>query len=250
MTPAHPFLAFDHIDDIGLLTLNLPPQNFVPQPDFIDLDELKKWIVVNNFKGLIIQGAGRHFSAGADLKKLFQFALDEKQLIGKMAKGKALLDFIYNLNIPVIGAIKGSCFGAGLEIALACHIRVCTSNSLFAFPEINHNLMPGLAGTLRLSEVAGFSNAMKMMLTGDIFNAEKALEMKLVDYVTDEKDIKDFALKMMKRMTDHRPREVIHSIMTSLHNYRKLSFAEALREETRLFCKLAAAEARKLSTSE
>jgi len=59
-----------------------------------------------------------------------------------MNKGKALLDYISNLNIPVIAAIKGSCFGGGLEIALACHIRVCTQNAMFAFPEVNINLMP------------------------------------------------------------------------------------------------------------
>jgi len=56
----------------------LPPQNFIPFPDFIEIEELRNWIESNQFKGLIIQGAGRHFSAGADLKNLYELARNEK----------------------------------------------------------------------------------------------------------------------------------------------------------------------------
>ena len=245
MNPTHSFLIFDKIDDIGIITINLPPQNFIPFPDFIDIDELHTLIERNHFKGLIIQGAGRHFSAGADLKNLYVLARDEEQLISRMNKGKALLDYISNLNIPVIAAIKGSCFGGGLEIALACHIRVCTENSLFAFPEVNINLMPGLAATVRLPNITGFSNATTMILSGDITDAETALKIKLVDHISTDKDISAFALKLIKKMTDHHLPQVIHSIMTSLHNSRNLPYKEALDEETRLFCKLAITEAKK-----
>ena len=242
-------LIFDKIDDIGILTINLPPQNFIPVPDFIDIEELNTWIERNKLKGIIIQGAGRHFSAGADLKILHELATDECELISRISKGKALLEYISNLNIPVIAAIKGSCFGAGLEIALACHIRVCTSNALFAFPEINHNIMPGLAATVRLPNVTGFSNATKMILSGDISDAETALKIHLVDHISDDKDIASFALKLIKKMTDHRLLEVIQSIMLSLNNSRKLSYEQALNEETRLFCKLAIAEAKRNTPS-
>ena len=249
MNPSQQVLVFDHIDDIGILTINLPPQNFIPVPDFVDIEELNVWINTNKLKGIIIQGAGRHFSAGADLKILHELATDECELISRMTKGKALLEYISNLNIPVVAAIKGSCFGAGLEIALACHIRVCTTNSMFAFPEINHNIMPGLAATVRLPNVSEFSNATKMILSGDITDAETALRIHLVDHISDDKDITSFAVKLIKRMTDHRFLEVIQSIMTSLNNSRKLSYEQALNEETRLFCKLAIAEAKRNITS-
>jgi len=245
MNPTHPYIIFDKIDDIGIVTLHLPPQNFIPVPDFIDDKELHAWITKNQFKGIIIQGAGRHFSAGADLKNLFDLARDEKQLISRMNKGKDLLEYISNLKIPVIAAIKGSCFGGGLEIALACHIRVCTENALFAFPEVNLNLMPGLAATVRLPQLTGFSNATSMILTGDITDAGTALKIKLVDHISGDKDISLYALKLLKKMTDHHLLEVIHSIMTSLHNSRKLPYKEALAEETNLFCKLAITEAKK-----
>jgi enoyl-CoA hydratase len=238
-------LVFDKIDDIGILSINLPPQNFIPVPDFVNIEELDIWISKNKLKGIIFQGAGRHFSAGADLKILQELAKDESQLINRISKGKELLEYISNLNIPVIAAIKGSCFGAGLEIALACHIRVCAANSMFAFPEINHNIMPGLAATVRLPHISGFSNATKMILSGDITDAQTALKIQLVDHISDDKDIASFALKLIKRMTDHRLLEVIQSIMTSLNNSRKLSYEQALNEETRLFCKLAISEAKR-----
>lgn len=238
-------LAFDKKDDIGILTINLPPQNFIPVPDFVEIEELHAWIENNKLKGIIIHGAGRHFSAGADLENLHLLAIDHNQLLSSIGKGKALLEYISNLNIPVIAAIKGSCFGAGLEIALACHIRVCTANSMFAFPEINHNIMPGLAATVRLPNISGFNNATKMILTGDITDAETALKIHFVDYISDDKEIASFALKLIKKMTDHRLLEVIQAIMTSLNNSRKLSFDEALAEETKLFCKLAVAEAKR-----
>ena len=245
MNPSKSIFLFNKTDDIGILSINLPPQNYIPAPDFSDIDELNNWIVKNKFKGLIISGEGRHFSAGADLKNLRELAFDEKQLFSRITKGKELLDYINDLNIPVIAAIKGSCFGGGLEIALACHIRVCTQNALFAFPEINQNIMPGLAATVRLPALSGFNNAAKMILTGDITDAETALKIRLVDYISDDKDIISFALKLLKRMTENRLIEVIQSIMTSLHNFRKLSYEAALAEETRLFCILAKAEAEK-----
>jgi enoyl-CoA hydratase/carnithine racemase len=242
---SQPSFIFEKFNDLGLLTINIPPQNFIPVPDFIDVEKLDTWVVQNKLKGIIIQGAGRHFSAGADLKKLHELASDEYQLMNRITKGKELLDYISNLNIPVIAAIKGSCFGAGLEIALACHIRICTSNVLFAFPEINQNIMPGLAGTVRLPNLAGFSNATGIILSGDIFDAQTALKIKLVDHLSEDKDIASFAIRLMKKMTDHRLLEVIQSIMTSLNNARKLPYEQALNEETRLFCKLAIAEAKR-----
>ena len=105
--------------------------------------------------------------------------------------------------------------------------------------------MPGLAATVRLPNITGFSNATTMILSGDITDAETALKIKLVDHISTDKDISAFALKLIKKMTDHHLPQVIHSIMTSLHNSRNLPYKEALDEETRLFCKLAITEAKK-----
>ncbi len=139
------FLKMELQDCLGIITLNNPPQNFIPTPDFIDEDALVSFLQMQEIKGIVITGNGRHFSAGADLENLKSLSLFPEELSKSLTYGKKLLSIIENSNLPVVAAIKGICFGGGFEIALSAHIRVCSENALFAFPEINHQLMPGLA---------------------------------------------------------------------------------------------------------
>lgn len=231
-------------DSIGILTINSPPENYLEEPEFAELSQLKQWTGTNTIKGIIINGKGRHFSAGANLKNLYKWSEDPNELKERLEKGKIVLEYIENLNIPVIAAIKGTCFGGGLEIALSCHIRVCGKNTLLAFPEVNHNLMPGLGATIRLPRLTETHNTVQFLLTGDLINAETALELRLVDYVVPSKDVIDFALKLMKKMVNNRPLKVIHSVMRSIRNANKMPFESAMIEETKMFCELAILEAR------
>ncbi|MEI7983715.1 MAG: enoyl-CoA hydratase-related protein, partial [Bacteroidota bacterium] len=127
--------------------------------------------------------------------------------------------------------------------ALACHIRICSENALFAFPEINSGILPGLGGTVRFQELAGFNESLKMILGGDMINAGVALEMKLVDQITPKDKLFSHSFNLLKKMTHDRPIGVIHGVMQALHNGRNLSLGDAMLEETRIFCKLAMAEA-------
>ncbi len=88
----------------------------------------------------MIEGKSRHFSAGADLEVLKRQLNDQKAFQDQLIKGNLLLDYIDKLEIPVIAAISGICFGAGFEIALASDIRIAEENAFFAFPEVNHGL--------------------------------------------------------------------------------------------------------------
>ena len=228
--------------DIGILTLDSPPENYLEDPEFIPLEVIRKWTSYDYLKGIMICGAGKHFSGGGKLDNLFRMIREKDNLSECMEGGKAVLDHIENLNIPVITAIQGICFGGGLEIALASHIRVCAENSLFAFPEINHGIIPGLGGTVRATELIGFHNSLKLIMSGDMINAEDALEMKLVDYIVSKSKLFEFCFSLMQKMTQDRPLPVIHAVMTALRNARNLSSYEAMKEETRLFCSLALAE--------
>jgi enoyl-CoA hydratase len=225
--------------ETGILSLHNPPENFIEEPEFINRKEFEELLNHTPLKGLIIKGTGRHFSAGADLLKLREMAQNEDFLNEKISKGKDLVQFIRDLNIPVVTAVRGVCFGGGLEIALACHIRICSENALFAFPEVNHGIMPGLGGTLMLPKLIGEGNAVEIILSGEIVDSQRALALKLVDYVVPVKELKNYAVGFLERMTADREIEVIHSVMESIHNSRKLSFENALKEETKLFCSLA-----------
>jgi enoyl-CoA hydratase/carnithine racemase len=230
------------IDDIGILILENPPQNYLTDPEFIPVEELEEWIENNNLKALIIVGSGRHFSGGANLDSIYAMAEESKQMESRMEKGKELLNYLQDLDIPVAAAISGVCFGGGLEIALACHLRICSENALFAFPETNHDLMPGLGGTSRLGERIPFKDSLRMILGGDMINAEEALLLKVVDTVVHDEKPLTYALNFLKKITEGRQRKVINYVMKALKNSRKLSFEESMLEEIRMFCDLARIE--------
>lgn len=231
-------IKWDREGDIGFLSISNGKENYLDTPDFISLDQLKKWTSEDGLKGVIIHGVGRNFSAGANTKKLAELSLNKDLLSQKMNEGKKILDVIENLNIPVIAAINGVCFGGGLEIALAAHMRVASPKALFAFPEINHGIIPGLGGIYRLSELV-HKGSYEVLLNGDMLNAEKAKKIGLVDYVSEEKNALALAKEKLDNMTKDRSIEVIESVMQTIKNSKSLGKEEALKIETELFCKLA-----------
>ena len=195
---------------------------------------------------MIFTGKGRHFSAGADRDKLFELASDGSNLKEKIRKGSEILKYISEIGIPTMAAIKGVCFGAGFEIALACHIRICSEKSIFAFPEVNLNLMPGLNGTVRLPGLVGIGNAVELLLSGDTIDSERAYELKLVNHIVPTKEVFNFTVSLMNKMVKDRPIKVINYIIRSIHNYNKLSFNEAIEEEAKMFCELADDEVKRI----
>ncbi|MGE5425418.1 MAG: enoyl-CoA hydratase/isomerase family protein [Syntrophothermus sp.] len=240
-------VLFEVRGQTGIVRLNNPPQNSLAKPEFVPLNHLQNWIYYSHLKGLLITGAGRHFSSGAEIDGIFSEGFQE-HAEQEMQKGKELLAFISLLEIPVFCAVKGVCFGGGLEIALACHYRVADPRALFAFPEVNHGLMPGLGGTQLVSETMSAMDALKMLLGGDMVNAEEALKMKLIDGLAE--DPENFSVQLLKKMTEDRPLKVINSIMKAIHNTTRLSREQALKEETRMFCELARQEGLRRRSSE
>jgi enoyl-CoA hydratase/carnithine racemase len=229
-------------DDIGILVLDNPPQNYLTDPVFIPVNELEEWIERNKLKALVIVGSGRHFSGGANLDSIFEMVENDQKMESRMEKGKELLTYLQDLTIPVVAAISGVCFGGGLEIALACHLRICSENALFAFPETNYGLMPGLGGISRLSERIPLKDSLKMILGGDMINAEEALLLKVVDTIVRNEEPLTYTLNFLKKITEGRQRKVINYVMKAFKNSRKLSFEESILEETKMFCELARIE--------
>jgi enoyl-CoA hydratase len=232
-------------DNIGVLTIDNPPQNLLIDPEFVETSTFLKWTASKDIKGLIIMGNGRNFSAGADKENLYKNAENKKLMQEQIKKGTELLQIIEGLEIPTIAAIKGACFGGGLEIALACHIRVASDKAMFALPESELNLMPGLNGILRLPKLISASEALKLILSGDIIDAETALKLKLVDYVTTSDNVFNYSFNLIKHMTENKRIEVINYIIKSFNNFKTLNFEKAMEEEMKMFCDLAYNEAKR-----
>lgn len=226
------------VNNIVTLTLNNPPGNILTEPAFIDLDVLHLFLQENKSRTLIISGAGRHFSSGADLN-IINRKVKEETLFADLQKGKELLNYLYNLDIPVISAIEGVCFGGGLEIALSSHIRVISEKSLLAFPETMHNLMPGLSGNYLVKRYLTMGKSLEFILANKILTADQAIKEGIADYLCPAKTSYEFALDLADKMTRDKPIEVINSVMKAIKNSYRLNREDALEQETLLFCQLA-----------
>jgi len=226
------------VDDYGVLTLNNPPQNFLTEPEFVRLSDLRSWTANESLRGLIIQGKGRHFCAGADKDNILSVQ-GEEDIRRNLAKGKEILDYFWDLPIPTVAAIKGVCLGGGLEVALSCHIRICSEKSVFSFPETGLGIIPGLQGTVKLPGLIGMANAIEMLLTCKTLNAQEALDLKLVDYVVPKNEVFDSSLHFLKNLTRDRPIGVIHAVVKSFVNARKLPDDKAIEEGIKVFSDLA-----------
>jgi 3-hydroxyacyl-CoA dehydrogenase len=121
------------------------------------------------FKGIVLTGGGKAFSAGADIQE-FAGGLDGATFAAPFLGH--VVDAVEACNKPVIAAVAGVCFGGGLELALGCHGRVAAPGARFALPEIKLGVLPGAGGTQRLPRLIGVEGALEMILSGDPIDAD------------------------------------------------------------------------------
>ncbi len=231
-------LTYTIKDKIGWIELSNPPYNTLTEPVFADRQELHDFLNEPTIKAVIVKGKGRHFCAGADLKQLRE-QVDATGFAALLDEGKTLLNMISTATVPVIALISGSCMGAGLELALACHFRYATTTALLGLPESERDLLPGFGGTVRAQQVMGRGRALSLILSGKLISGMEAFEMGLVDCTTAPKDLEKEGLTFLRSLTVGRPPELIRAIMTAIHNGERMPKDEALREETSLFCEMA-----------
>lgn len=138
---------------------------------------------------VILTGSGeKSFVAGADIKEFADFTIAQG---GELAqKGQeTLFSFIENMNKPVIAAINGFALGGGLELAMAAHIRVASSNAKMGLPEVSLGVIPGYGGTQRLAQMVGRGKANEMVFTAGMIKADEALTWGLVNHVVEQEEL-------------------------------------------------------------
>ncbi|HEY2912085.1 MAG TPA: enoyl-CoA hydratase/isomerase family protein [Candidatus Angelobacter sp.] len=148
------------------------------------VDELRIEAENGEFKGLIITGNDKFFSAGADLNEIS--VLTAAQAFEFSRHGQALMQAIDQFPIPVIAAIRGYCMGGGMDLALACHYRIAAPNAVFGHRGASLGVMTGWGGTQRLPRLIGKARAMQMFLLAEMVKADEALKIGLVDRMSDE----------------------------------------------------------------
>lgn len=150
--------------------------------------------------GIILTGAGtKAFVAGADISEFADLAVDGGTALARNNQTE-VFDQIANGNKPVLAAINGFALGGGLELAMACHIRVAAETAKMGTPEVTLGLIPGYGGTQRLPQLVGKGKAFEMILTGDMINAADALHYGLVTHVVAPEALLEKAEELMKKI--------------------------------------------------
>jgi 3-hydroxyacyl-CoA dehydrogenase len=166
------------IGSVAVITLNNPPVNGLGlETRTAAVDGIRRAEQDDAVKAIVITGAGKAFSGGADIREFNSpKALTEPTL-------HTLIRTVDNSNKPVIAAIHTVCMGGGLELALGCNYRVALSGAQIALPEVKLGLLPGAGGTQRLPRVLGLEMALNMILTGTPVSSEKLADTALFDEV-------------------------------------------------------------------
>lgn len=178
-------IELTRIEEFALITLNRPEAlNALSFAAIRDLGRAFDELAASEARALLITGAGpKAFCAGADVRELTGRTLRAEKEGAEL--GQSTFAKLSRLRMPSVALINGYAFGGGLELALACTLRIATRNARLALPEIKLGLIPGYGGTQRLPRVVGESRALEMIMTGRTVDAEEALRIGLVSRLVD-----------------------------------------------------------------
>ncbi|MFX0090422.1 MAG: 2-dehydropantoate 2-reductase [Candidatus Hodarchaeota archaeon] len=230
--PVFSELLLEERDEITILRINNPPANQLGLRAFREIQAAAEMITRNkNTKVLVITATGsKFFAAGIDLKEADDLTI---QAIGVL--GRSALRAIEALEIPTIVAINGFALGAGCELALAADIRIASSNAKFGQPEVKLGIIPGGGGTQRLTRLLGSARAAELILTGDIINAEQALNWGLITKIVPSDQLESEALSIANKILKNAPLAVQGAKQAIKMANRVMDLEAGLDFETQMF---------------
>ncbi|MBC74639.1 MAG: 3-hxdroxyacyl-CoA dehydrogenase [Halobacteriovoraceae bacterium] len=219
-------------DHIAKITLNRPESSNALDEEMIEelTSALTDLDIDNNIRCILLTGAGKHFCAGGDVKKMLNkegmFAGEPNELRERYKRGIQQIPLTFErLSTPVVAVVNGAAIGAGLDLACMCDIRVSSTRAKFGETFAKLGLIPGDGGTWFLQRVVGYSKAVEMTLTANIYDSEEALKMNLVSYVGE--DFEDKALELATQISSNAP-IAVQMAKRSIQHARNSSLQEAL----------------------
>ena len=228
-------LKYEQQENIGILRISRPKAlNALNSEFFKDFNSFLDNLP--DIRVLIITGDGeKSFVAGADIAQMSTF--NQQQGYDFSRTGQKAFERLENLSIPVIAAINGFALGGGMELAMACDIRLASSKAKLGQPEVNLGLIPGYAGTQRLTRLIGMGNAMYILLSGDMISAEQAYQWGLVQKVVEPENLLNEALKLAKIIASRGKNAVATTKLVARKGY-QMPFEQAQELEATEFGKL------------
>ncbi len=207
---------------IRVITINRPSQLNALNKETIQ--ELNKALTEaendQNTGVVILTGSGeKAFVAGADIKEFAHFSIAEG---GQLAANgqKTLFDLIEQLSKPVIAAVNGFALGGGLELAMASHIRVASSNARLGLPEVSLGVIPGYGGTQRLTQLVGKGKASEMVFTAGMIKADEALTWGLVNHVVEPEELMSKSVEIAEKILNNSGTAIAAAIRSINANFK------------------------------
>lgn len=181
---------------------------------------------------VVLTGAGeKAFVAGADISEFAERTPLEQRAA---MSGRRVFEAVAECPKPVIAMVNGFALGGGCELALACDIRVAADSARLGQPEVNLGIIPGGGGTQRLPRIVGMGQAMRLVLSGDLVDAEEALRIGLVDLVFPAAELRARTLELAGRIASKSP-VALGMAKAAVRAAAEMPLAAGLRHETELF---------------
>lgn len=233
------FLTLEKADGIATLAVNRPDKLNALNGDTIRelADAFRALRDDNDVRGILLTGAGeKAFVAGADIAELAQMGPIDGVRVSR--EGQDAFRFLERIGKPVIAVVNGFALGGGLELALACHLRVASSKAKFGLPEVKLGIIPGYGGTIRLQRLVGRGRALELILTGEMIDATEAHRIGLVNRVFEPGDLMTQARDMMSKIVANGP-VALALALEAVDNAASVSADDAQVLESNLFGLLA-----------
>lgn len=240
-------IIYEKRDNIAWITLN-NPEKYNPLNDEM-LRELKEALEDaardSDIRAVVILGAGKSFSAGADLRMFLEWTpLKAIEVHRDIGLSSVILRIIRDMPKPVIAAVHGYCLGGGFELALACDIIIASEDAVFGLPEVNVGVIPGGGGTQQLSRLIGEKKAKELIFTGDRISAKELAELGLVNKVVPKEKLIDAVKEFLEKIKSKAPL-AIAAAKEAINASMEMSFTEGIKYEALLAAQLFGTEDQK-----
>ncbi|MBY7143218.1 enoyl-CoA hydratase [Virgibacillus sp. NKC19-3] len=230
-------IKYEAINNIAYLTIQSPPANALSSTLLTDLAKHLDHVEQDTtIKAVVVKGEGKFFSAGADIKE-FTSLQNTSDLKSLSNRGQQLFDRIEHFSIPVIASVHGAALGGGLELAMACHIRIVTENAKLGLPEVMLGIIPGFAGTQRLPQYVGLNKAYEMILTGEPISGSEAHTFGLVNHVVTDEELDSKTSKLAEKIVA-KSKLTINSVMCLIPYAKTEQFSEGVQAEAEAFSEI------------
>jgi len=227
-------LQIEKTDNIALVTISRPKaMNALNTRFFEEMNRaVESFTEDKNLRAIIITGEGKAFVAGADIAEMKNKTAEEGSEFSR--KGQKTFASFATLEVPVIAAINGFALGGGLELAMGADFRIASTKAKFGQPEVNLGLIPGFAGTQRLSRLVGMADALYLLMSADMIGAEDALRIGLVQKVVEPEELIETCINIAKNIASKGP-QAVAKVKAVTHQGMNMTLEEGSELEAQQF---------------